>query len=266
MKTGITGINATILQISVFMWMRTILNYQYYYGGSFLSISKILYKEGKIKRFYQGFSFSLIHGSICRFGDIAFNTGVIEVMNLDPSTTDLSLSTKTFCGSLLSGVWRVVFSPIEVMRNSLQINGKQGLHLIREKIKNQGLKSLYHGSVATYTTSVLGHYPWFMTYNYLDQYFNTNYKSLSKKETMIKNGFIGFTASIITDIMLSSLQIIRTIKQVNQDNLSYNVIIKQIIKKDGISGLFGRGLRTRLLFSGLQGTIFTISWNMFLGK
>lgn len=33
---------------------------------------------------------------------------------------------------------------------------------------------------------------------------------------------------------------------------------------DGIKGLFGRGLKTRIIANGLQGLLFSILWKFFL--
>ncbi|KAK7753177.1 hypothetical protein SLS62_004910 [Diatrype stigma] len=37
-----------------------------------------------------------------------------------------------------------------------------------------------------------------------------------------------------------------------------------VVLQDGISGLFGRGLKTRILANGLQGLLFSILWKLFL--
>jgi hypothetical protein len=37
-----------------------------------------------------------------------------------------------------------------------------------------------------------------------------------------------------------------------------------VVLEDGISGLFGRGLKTRILCNGLQGLLFSILWKLFL--
>lgn len=37
-----------------------------------------------------------------------------------------------------------------------------------------------------------------------------------------------------------------------------------IILDDGVIGLFGRGLKTRILCNGLQGLLFSILWKLFL--
>ena len=49
-------------------------------------------------------------------------------------------------------------------------------------------------------------------------------------------------------------------KQTHLTPINYIDTVKLIINKDGMIGLFGRGLKTRIMINGLQGTIFTICW------
>lgn len=37
-----------------------------------------------------------------------------------------------------------------------------------------------------------------------------------------------------------------------------------MVRADGILGLLGRGLKTRILCNGLQGLLFSILWKLFL--
>ena len=37
-----------------------------------------------------------------------------------------------------------------------------------------------------------------------------------------------------------------------------------VVLDDGVLGLFGRGLKTRILCNGLQGLLFSILWKLFL--
>lgn len=37
-----------------------------------------------------------------------------------------------------------------------------------------------------------------------------------------------------------------------------------VVLQDGILGLFGRGLKTRIIANGLQGILFSILWKLFL--
>lgn len=45
---------------------------------------------------------------------------------------------------------------------------------------------------------------------------------------------------------------------------SLEQVVKLVIQDDGISGLLGRGLATRILCNGLQGLLFSILWKLFL--
>jgi hypothetical protein len=46
-------------------------------------------------------------------------------------------------------------------------------------------------------------------------------------------------------------------------DISYGQVVRLIIEKDGIAGLFGRGLQTRLLTNSIQGAIFSVLWRYF---
>ena len=39
---------------------------------------------------------------------------------------------------------------------------------------------------------------------------------------------------------------------------------RRVIAQDGWVGLFGRGLKTRILANGLQGLLFSVLWKLFL--
>ena len=40
--------------------------------------------------------------------------------------------------------------------------------------------------------------------------------------------------------------------------------MKHVIEKDGVMGLFGRGLKTRLIANGMQGLMFSVLWKYFM--
>ena len=85
-------------------------------------------------------------------------------------------------------------------------------------------------------------------------------------QKFLRNGFIGFSAAVLSDCCSNSLRVIKTTKQTNKNTIPYLDTTKLIIKEDGISGLFGRGLKTRILTNGLQGIIFTITWKFIEEK
>lgn len=87
------------------MPLRTIMNYQYRYGGSTKHATKKLYQDGGLKRsvtvnfhnllsyqtdfmasyrYYNGLLPALIQGPIARFGDTAANVGILALLSSNP--------------------------------------------------------------------------------------------------------------------------------------------------------------------------------------
>lgn len=262
LSLGAAGSAATVIQVSTFMWLRTVMHYQYYHGGTFRTSFDTLYKEGGIRRLHKGLGIALLYVPACRFGDIVANMGTVRYMDINKDTSDMSLSSKTFCGTLVAGTWRVAISPIDMLKNSLQVNGHQAVSTLRNKIKSHGAKVLYNGSGATFVTCVSRDYPWFITYNYLNRYFDTHHKDLTKTQTVMKNAFVGLAACTITDTVTNGFQIVKTVRQVHTDKISYRDTIDMIIKKDGIRGLLCRGLGTRIIGNGIQGMTFSVLWKL----
>ena len=49
-------------------------------------------------------------------------------------------------------------------------------------------------------------------------------------------------------------------KQANTEAISYPESIKRVISEDGVMGLFGRGLQTKIISNGFQGLMFSVLW------
>lgn len=80
----------------------------------------------------------------------------------------------------------------------------------------------------------------------------------------MRQAFIGFCASVISDTVSNSLRVIKTYRQVHQSRVGYFEAAEAVIATDGLRGLFGRGLKTRIIANGLQGLMFSILWKLFL--
>ena len=116
-----------------------------------------------------------------------------------------------------------------------------------------------------------------------------------------RSALLGLLASCVSDCASNSLRVIKTTKQtaqlrdVDNDNedavmmisnssntttttplvtsdtngqrqkkeLTYWEVIQLIVDQDGIAGLFGRGLQTRLLTNAIQGAMFSVLWKYF---
>jgi len=107
------------------------------------------------------------------------------------------------------------------------------------------------------TATWVGHYPWFYTNNQLRT-------SLPQFDFMygkyVRNACIGFCSAAVSDSISNSLRVLKTTRQTSLVPVSYLDSAKQIVEKEGLGGLFGRGLKTRILTNGLQGAMFTIGW------
>ncbi|KAM0301540.1 hypothetical protein HYE67_006641 [Fusarium culmorum] len=260
---GLSGAAAMVLQVLILMPLRTIMNYQYRHGTSFTIATKTLYREGGIRRYYQGIAPALFQGPISRFGDTAANAGILALLQSNPYLKDLPSPIKTIFASLCAAAFRMILTPIDTLKTTLQAQGARGTSLLRRRIKTNGIGSLWWGAFATAAATFVGHYPWFATYNYLSEAI-TEPPRHPLVWWLLRLAFIGFCASIVSDSISNSLRVVKTYRQVNDTKISYSEAARAVIVQDGVFGLLGRGLKTRILANGLQGILFSILWKLFL--
>jgi hypothetical protein len=249
------------------------MNYQYRYGGSLSEALDTLWKQGGIPRLYQGLPFAIIQGPLTRFGDTAANVGVLALLESYPG---LPLPLKTACASVTAGVWRVVLMPVDASKTALQVEGSGGLGRLWERVQDCGPGVLYRGAAAQVAATAVGHFPWFVTYNFLNQalpvYDGSDGGSTGDGISLlllslVRSAGIGLVASCVSDTTSNSLRVIKTTSQTAQlsvgRELSYPEVVSLIVERDGIRGLFGRGLQTRLLTNAIQGSLFSVLWKYF---
>ena len=46
--------------------------------------------------------------------------------------------------------------------------------------------------------------------------------------------------------------------------VGYVAAAEAVVAQDGLRGLLGRGLKTRILANGLQGLMFSVLWRLFM--
>jgi hypothetical protein len=269
---GTAGASASVVQVLSLMWLRTTMNYQYRYGGNLPNALSKLWSEGGIPRFYQGLPFALVQGPLTRFGDTAANVGIIALLESLPQTKELPLPVKTACGSITAGLWRIFLMPVDASKTSLQVEGPDGLKRLWESVRESGPAPLYRGALAQAAATTAGHFPWFLTFNFLNEQLPIISSSDDLLLSLARSAFVGMSASCVSDCVSNSLRVIKTTKQtallgadtsIGQKEPSYPEIVQIIIEKDGIIGLFGRGLQTRLLTNAIQGAAFSVLWKYF---
>lgn len=258
---GLSGAAAMVLQVLTLMPLRTVMNYQYRYGTGTMEAIRTLNGDGGFPRFYQGLYAALIQGPLARFGDTAANAGIIALLQSNPYMRRLPELVKTVFASVAAAAFRMILTPIDTVKTTLQTQGRNGLHLLRARIKKYGIGTLWYGALATAAATFVGHYPWFGTYNYLDAALPL---PTTLPQKLMRSAFIGFIASVISDSISNSLRVVKTYRQVDATRVGYLEAARAVVAADGVRGLFGRGLKTRILANGLQGLMFTVLWKLFM--
>ena len=268
---GKAGAAAAVVQVCSLMWLRTSMNYQYRYGGTLSGSLKELYSQGGIPRLYQGLPFAIVQGPLTRFGDTAANVGVLALLESIPETAALPLPLKTAAGSITAGLWRIVLMPIDTSKTSMQVEGAAGLEKLKQRVIDNGPAPLYQGALAQAAATAAGHFPWFLTYNFM----NDLLPAVSKEEDLllflVRSAALGLSASCVSDCVSNSIRVIKTTKQtaaLSEDDgakteISYREALDLVLETDGLAGLFGRGLKTRLLTNAIQGAIFSVGFKYF---
>ncbi|TPX37724.1 hypothetical protein SmJEL517_g00667 [Synchytrium microbalum] len=266
---GMAGASAMVVQVLTLMPMRTIMNYQYRHGGTMVESAAVLWKDGVahggtafsgMRRYYRGLAPALIQGPLSRFGDTAANQGALALLDSSSLTADLPIAVKTLGASFFAASFRIFLTPVDTVKTILQTNGAQGMPVLRARLAKHGLPTLWYGAVATAAATFVGHYPWYAVYNYL-QVTWPKYNDMMPK--LARNAAIGFTASVVSDTISNSLRVIKTYRQTHHEKVSYARAVREVVAKDGVTGLFGRGLKTRILTNGLQGLMFSVLWKLF---
>jgi len=258
---GLSGAAAMVLQVFTLMPLRTTMNYQYRYGTTTSKAIKTLYAQRGWRRFYDGLSAALIQGPVSRFGDTAANAGILALLISNPYLMLLPALVKTIFASLVAAAFRLILTPVDTVKTTMQTQGRQGVAILRARIRRYGVGTLWYGALATAAATFVGHYPWFGTYNYLDATLPPPSTFLQK---LARQAFIGFCASAISDTISNSLRVVKTYRQVNETRIGYLDAARAVIAADGTIGLFGRGLKTRILANGLQGLMFSVLWKLFM--
>jgi hypothetical protein len=256
---GIPGAIAGVVQVLSLMWLRTVINYQYRYGSNFIEALSYLYNHGGVPRLYSGLGFALVQAPLARFVSTAANDGVHNLIQNLEWTKHWGPGKEVVVAACVVGFFRMILMPIDTSKTVLQIEGEKGFAKLMSQVKEGRIHLLYAGSFANAASSFISHYPWFYTYNKLSR--NEVIKALFPWTTG-RNAMIGFLSSIVSDTVANFMRVIKTTKQALSSTrvVTYAETISVILAADGLKGLFGRGLRTRIMANALQSVLFTVIW------
>jgi hypothetical protein len=175
----------------------------------------------------------------------------------------LSAGTKTLCASIAAALFRIGITPIDTFKTILQVQGPAGLAILQERVGKEGVTTLFSGALGSSVATLMGHYPWFVTYNFLQSRVPAANSGVKKQ---VRSAVIGFICSFTSDIISHSMRVVKTAKQTGAADLGYMGTAAAIVAQDGVTGLLFRGLGTKILSNGAQAMLFTICWRYFEEK
>lgn len=258
---GIPGAIAMVLQVVLLMWLRTTINYQYRNGGTISEAFAVLYAAGGIARFYQGVGYALLQGPLSRFGDTAANEGVKALL----SESGMPVWLVTIAASQAAAFWRIIITPIDTLKTSLQVNGPDGLSRLQQKVATGGVGVLWGGCFGAYAATFVGHYPWFYVFNFLDARVP---KPAANRPLMrlVRNAGIGLCAGIVSDCVSNSIRVLKTVVQTSDTPLTYMQAALLVMEQDGPMGLLLRGLSVKIISNGISSIMFTVLWRYLMER
>ena len=171
--------------------------------------------------------------------------------------------------SVAAGCFRILLMPIDTVKTVLQVEGNGGLPLLRTKMQASGPRVLYAGALGAASATLAGHFPWFYVYNHLNAALPVYDRKTDLPSYLARNAVIGFSASACSDTVSNrracvyrcdrfarmcshdcfahprSIRVLKTTKQASPVVISYVQAARSVIDKDGVIGLFTRGLKTK---------------------
>lgn len=110
------------------------MNYQYRYGTTTTAAIKTLYHEGGYPRYYQGLLAALVQGPVSRFGDTAANAGILALLQSNSFMKKLPEVFKTIFASIAAALFRMVLTPVDTVKTTLQTQGKRGWGILKKRV------------------------------------------------------------------------------------------------------------------------------------
>ena len=260
-RDGQAASMASVVSVFLLMWLRTSMSYQHVKGVTMSEAIRELYVDGGIKRFYRGLLPALFMMPLSRFGDIFSN----EVSREFLSESFPAAVVTMFASSMAAG-WRILISPADTVKTMMQVHGTDGLSLLRNKVSKSGPSAFFEGAVGASAATWVGHYPWFVTHNFLEAYCVRNQildAHLIQQDPTRKNlrrALVGVLSSLVSDVCSNAIRVLKTYKQTSIEPIGYTEAASRIIVKDGLTGLLFRGLSSKLAANSINAILFTVVW------
>lgn len=249
LTSGVHGALAGLVQVFLLMWLRTTMNYQCARGTRLWETLVLLWREGGVPRFYQGFWFACVQAPLTRFGDVTANEGVRHLFEGSEALSALPTSVRSLVVSSLAVTFRLLVHPLDSVKTNMQIYGPAAHKKLVARIHVEGPYFLFDGAAAGSISNFIGQYPYWLTYNALAPFAQHRPFMLA---------LCALAATCVSDCFANTFRVLKTARQTMAGVNSYAEVARVIIRTDGVRGLLGRALLTRMVTNSVQAVVFTL--------
>jgi len=165
-----------------------------------------------------------------------------------------------------AGLWRLLLIPLDTCKTVLQVDGLQGFNRLVHRVRLGQVGGLYAGAYASGLATMVGHYPWFTTFNFLNKAVQVPAGVFAK---LSRSAFIGLCSSLVSDVCTNWIRVVKTLKQTQASAdtnsqakplLTYAQVVRSLLSTGSMQSFLFRGLKTRVIANGAQSIVFTVCW------
>jgi len=190
-------------------------------------------------------------------------TSVLESASSDLSprlTFRVNQTTETAMAATGAALWKTLFTPLDVYKHSLQVDGASATNLLRQKLTEHGLRTFYHGATATFMSNAVAYLSLIYTHRTLDRSLPS---ADSPYQQIARNGTISFVSAAAGAIVANPFRMLTVYKQTKTGYTSYFHAAKQVLSHssgNSLMALVTRGLGGRIALHGVQMALFTVGY------
>lgn len=107
----------------------------------------------------------------------------------------------------------ILISPADTIKTMMDVYGKEGLTLLQTKISKSGPSALFEGALGASAATWVGHYPWFVTHNFLEAYcvrngiMEAHSRSFSQN---VQRASLGLLSSLVSDVCSNAIRALKS--------------------------------------------------------
>ena len=156
----------------------------------------------------------------------------------------LPMSLRTLLASALAALWRVLILPLDTAKTMMAVGGPGSLGSLQLRIQDDGFVTLWSGAIWVAIAAIGGHFPWFVTFNYLDEKIPEMRSRCSKN---LRRALIGFCSAVVATLCTNPFH-------------NYKVQSQFAGTRAFGSSSITAGFQLRIFTALLSSIMFTVMW------